>query len=307
MVGIGLTKKNIKKIIYITILFLLVMLMHCITYAHTADEKGGHNDIMNSILFGTSKPQFNKSNAKNLDTALEYASYICIDQFNGNGEKQLRFLNNTIGVKGIIKDINKINYPNPSEGDTSAHRKFTHLGWENVYSHVVIPKTDIYENDNWNLRKIVLLNTINKVFKFGIMSNSITGYDKKCNALASFIYYIHLIGDYQDMNEKKYSKYKQNSNKDPYMMVLYKKDDKNNILNAIEEDLKVLFSTQENDEHYRRLLSPSISEITKIKNRLVKENNYNDYTKICNDLIEVLSKNVPNLLKNEDFFNKVFN
>ena len=162
-----------------------------------------------------------------------------------------------------------------------------------------IPKTDIFEDINWEKRKKILLETCKKVFDFDF---SLIGYDKKCDAFSSLVYYVHLIGDYRDMKETEYDKYKLNADKHPYMIPLYKRNDSINILNSLEENFKTLFSSQKNDDNYRKLLSPSLSEISKIKNRLSLECSYDEYIKICEDLINVLQNNVPDLLRKEEFF-----
>ena len=117
---------------------------------------------------------------------------------------------------------------------------------------------------------------------------------------------MHLIGDYRDMKETEYDKYKLNADKHSYMIPLYKRNDSINILNSLEENFKTLFSSQKNDDNYRKLLSPSLSEISKIKNRLSLECSYDEYIKICEDLINVLQNNVPDLLRKEEFFRKEF-
>ena len=265
-----------------------------VSYSHNRDK---HDEILNKVLFGEDYPSLSVSKSNKLK-AIEDASYLCIDQFGNNGNSELNFLRNTIGVKNTIKTISEINYSNISE-----HRKFTHQGWNYEYTHTLIPKTDIFEDINWDRRKKILLETCKKVFDFGF---SPIGYDKKCDAFSSMVYHVHLIGDYQAMDENAYDKYKLNADKHPHMIPLYKRNDTVNILNALQENFKTLFSTQKNDDNYRKLLSPSLSEISKIKSRLSLECSYDEFIEICEDLIAVLQENVPDLLRKEEFFRKEF-
>lgn len=288
---------KIKRLLLKVICLLILMgtLFNSFTsYSYGTDE---HDRILNRVLFGNEFPSL-AGNKTNKLKAIDNASYLCVDQYNNSGKSELSFLRNTIGVKGIIKSISEINF-----SANYSHRKFTHQGWNYKYTHTLIPNTDIFEDVNWDRRKKILLETCKKIFDF---SFSPIGYDKRCDAFSSMVYYVHLIGDYQDMSESDYDKYKMNADKHPYMIPLYKRNDSVNILNGLEDSFKTLFSSQKSDDNYRNLLSPSLSEISKIKSRLSLECSYEEFTKICEDLIDVLQKNVPDLLKKEEFFRKEF-
>lgn len=286
-------KKSLVKVLYLSI-FCCIVFNSFRSYSYGTDE---HDKILNRVLFGSDKPLL-AGDKNNKLKAIDYASYLCVDQYNSSGNAKLIFLRDTIGVKNIVKSIAEINF-----GDNYSHRKFTHQGWNYKFTHTKIPKTDIFEDINWEKRKKILLETCKKVFDFDF---SLIGYDKKCDAFSSLVYYMHLIGDYRDMKETEYDKYKLNADKHPYMIPLYKRNDSINILNSLEENFKTLFSSQKNDGNYRKLLSPSLSEISKIKNRLSLECSYDEYIKICEDLINVLQNNVPDLLRKEEFFRKEF-
>ena len=264
------------------------------SYSYGTDE---HDEILNRVLFGTEYSSLAKNRRNKLE-AINNASYLCVDQYNNSGKTELNFLRNTIGVKSIIKSISEINF-----SANYSHRKFTHQGWNYKYTHTLIPNSNVFEDVNWDKRKRILLETCKKIFNFGF---SPIGYDKKCDAFSSMVYYIHLIGDYRAMKKDDYDKYKLNADKHPYMIPLYKRNDNVNILNALEKNFNTLFSTQKNDDNYRKLLSPSLSEISKIKNRLSLECSYDEFIEICEDLINVLQKNVPNLLQKEEFFRNEF-
>ena len=286
-------KKLITKVLCLSLLC-RTFFNSFVSYSYGTEE---HNKILNRVLFGGEYPSF-AGNKSNKLKALDNASYLCVDQYNNSGNSELKFLRDTIGVKSIIKSISEINF-----SSNYSHRKFTHQGWNYKFTHTIIPNTDIFEDVNWDKRKKILLETCKKVFDFDFQ---LIGYDKKCDAFSSMVYYVHLIGDYQNMSENDYDKYKLNADKHPYMIPLYKRNDSVNVLNALEENFKTLFSKQKEADNYKELLSPSLSEISKIKNRLRLECSYNEFKEICNDLIKVLEENVPELLKREDFFKKAF-
>ena len=300
--------KELIKIKKLITKVLCLSLLCCTFFNSFVSYSYGHSKhdlIMKKILFGNENKFFSGDKAKKMQ-ALEYASYLCVDQFNGEGSYKLECLRKDMHITNIIKSIYEINYPNTFVDKENTHRRYTHQGWNyNGFRHLKIPNTDIFEDANWNKRKKILLETCKKVFDFDFQ---LVGYDKKCDAFCSLIYYIHLIGDYHEISESedKYGNYKMNSDKHPYMIPLYKRNDSVNILNALEENFKTLFSKQKEDDNYKKLLSPSLSEISKIKDRLRLECSYNEFKEICNDLIKVLEENVPELLKREDFFRNVF-
>lgn len=231
----------------------------------------------------------NKTEASTKLKALENASYLCLDQYNGSGKENLKFLNTTYKVNGIIKNINKINFTSNLH-----HRRYTHRGWDFKYPD---------DKANWKLRKIILLNTVSKAFGYGNMLGNITGYDKKCNAMSSLIYYIHIFGDYLAMSESDFENYKSNVNKDLDMLPLYKENDNQNVLNEIESNLLSLFSTQKKDVNYSHLFS---FELPEIKNKFVYVNNYEEYCDVCKELYDALSKYVPTLMKENEVFRNAF-
>ncbi len=119
--------------------FLLALVFLSITSssAFAYESAQEHNRLMRDILFGNYS--ISNKDGNNKLRALECASYLCLDQYNGGGKSELAFLNNTFKVKGIINDISKINFTM-----NSYHRRYTHRGWNFKYPD---------DKAHWKLRK----------------------------------------------------------------------------------------------------------------------------------------------------------
>ena len=235
---------------------------------------------MQDILFGTYSIT-NKDGTNKLK-ALECASYLCLDQYNGGGKCELSFLNNTFKVKGIIKDISKINFSmNPY------HRRYTHRGWNFKYPD---------DKAHWNLRKEIMINTVKKVFNYND--------SKKCDAMASALYYIHVLGDYFGMDESGYERYKNNSNKNPLLMELYS-EGKNTeyLLDSLKQSLISIFSFQKKSTAYSSLINFEFGEI---ENDLKNSSDYKSFKEVCVKLESALKRYVPELMRDNEAFRKAF-
>lgn len=115
-----------RRIIALLLVLCLSTALFISVNAYGAKE---HNKLIESILFGNSN--YSKSISEetcNQLLALEYATKICLDQFQGNYSKELKFLNDR-KIHGIIKSIDKIDF-----GGDSHHRQYTHKGWSWDYS-----------------------------------------------------------------------------------------------------------------------------------------------------------------------------
>ena len=113
--------KLIKRIV--SIILISVLLVINITPA-SAFNRNEHDRYMSDVLFKDFKNVENDVNIKDDIKALEAASYLTIDQYNGNGNNDLLMLNE-YGVKSLPSSINEIDY---SAG--AYHRRATHRGWD---------------------------------------------------------------------------------------------------------------------------------------------------------------------------------
>lgn len=287
-----------------------------------AHEKREHNSELETVLFGQSKLQAITSNEKEYAeeavSLIEDAAYLTLDQFNGLGTNELDHLKKA-HIFGIPRNISEIDF----QGN-SYHRRYTHMGW----NAVVLKKGDTgnsadsktkrnriayaldkdfdYKRDkaNWNVRKEILLATVNKVMKFGLTSNTLTGYDKKCDSFASLIYYIHVIGDH--LEDSSYM------NRSPKMELAYVDKSDVGIIDELLDDFEVLFEDQKNSFSYKELihqlknLQETVRDIINRPGGLGSETNYTEYHECAEQLMEILGDKLPELLEKEEFFSKIF-
>ena len=172
-----------KKIFGLFILGLVLFFsLYSASHAHNAEK---HNQELRCVLFGPSCKLPNDNNkTKTAIQKLYKASYLAIDQFNGKGVTTLRELEE-YGIKWLPTNIKKINYTI----EIDKHRMYTHRGWSHDY---------IIDSGHWNVRKMILLSTVNNVFKFGHTTNNPDNYKGQCDSFAALMYYVHILGDHEE-------------------------------------------------------------------------------------------------------------
>ena len=269
--------KTVNKFISGIFVALLVIGISAFSvHAFNADE---HDDYMEKVLFGLNGySEKDNEKAGEVLQALGYASYLAIDQYSASARP---------GDSEKLDYLRKRHIPN-------------------------LPKTiDDYgtattDKAHWETRKEILLSTVNKELKFGFLSNKILwlDYDEKCKAFAGLIYYTHIIGDHMA------TKY-ENVALDLQMIPLANRHDEN-IIDDLEDIFKVLFKDQKSTNEYKALLRglndirENAADLVHSTGGLNTEEKYTDYQQCAKDLMELMINNVPELLKNEDFFSKVF-
>ena len=150
------------KIFACLVYFLFVPSLFLFSFAR--DE---HNAIFEKVMFSN----YNTVSKERIKL-LEDASYLCLDQFNGAGQRQLDNLR-TNKVKNIPKTVDEFNF-----SDGSYHRRYTHRGWNYSY---------INDKANWSIRKRLLMGTVKKVFK--------NANESQVDSISALTYYIHILGD----------------------------------------------------------------------------------------------------------------
>ena len=291
-----------KKNLFIILLALIIIVTIFIpskTYAY-GDE--GHNRVFEQILFGES---FNISNLNKTQKiklqALEAASYLALDQFNGKGKDQLIILQNR-KVWNLPESIDDINF----EGN-QYHRQYTHKGWDYNYN----PDTAKFKK----YRKKILLNTTKKELSFGITSNfGFTGYTDQCESFAAFIYYIHILGDYlvagdsnaSSGNIKLYTK----NDQDLGDMIDFINNSDNNLVSEINKHLLVIFKDQKEVDKLVKELDEIGRKAKKIYNSVdgseIRGESFDAMYEYVKEYRNTLKKYVPDMLQKEPFFNNVF-
>jgi hypothetical protein len=94
-------KRSIKTMIYIVLFSLLA---NAPLFSFAASVHDGH---MAKVLFGNRAGVHKRSEKIK---ALEYASYLAIDQFNGKGEEKLSYLRDKTKVRGLPARISAFEF-----------------------------------------------------------------------------------------------------------------------------------------------------------------------------------------------------
>ena len=265
-----------------------LVLFLCCSMPVSAWEGDEHDACLRKVLFGSNRVH----NTDVLD-AINDASYLAIDQFNGNGDSQLRELRE-LGIK---------NLPQKEDfdfTDNSQHRNWTHKGW--VYDY---EKTDREDKAHWtDVRKKILLETVNQKFDFGFLSGKFGRYSKQCDAFCALIYYVHIIGDHID-NETYHRSYQE--------IPLVKGAGNSGIIEDLLKYSPILFKNQVEDNrtyasYITRLndLKSEIDDIYYYPSDLEDDDVYAQYHECAEKLMECLQDYVPLLIAKEPFFRKVF-
>lgn len=290
----------IKRLVA-TILAVICLLHVAVTaYAHTKEGSNGHDQYMSWILFGSKTykdtlPETSKE-IKAIE-ALENAVALCIDQYNGSYEDELKELQ-AMRIHGLPDDISEINFRSNSH-----HRRYTHRGWNFSYPD---------DKGHWEIRKTILLQTVNKVFGFQrfagkwrfVLVDKDYGYDKQCEAFSTLIYYIHILADIPDSGmDEGYS--------DMIKLAVANPSENNpDIYYELLRVLPIVFESQKTDPAYTGLISDikiqANNARTFVRNTPDIKSKYSKYQDYAKDLIEKLASKIPSLLKREPFFKNVF-
>lgn len=301
--------------------FLTVLIMLCCANQARAFPVKKHDDYLELVLFG--KDGYVSSDPKTIDTlaALKAACYLSIDQFSGKGDSQLNELfdfhdasygNEQLAkVKRVIPFYKERHLPSDiSEIDFSGnayHRASTHLGWDHEYAEDIA---------NWEKRKTILLLTVNEAFDFGLFSGLFGIYDTRCNSFCALLYYVHVLGDTIEAGEKIYTEgkagaYYTKNQQDKLVMPLAvaSPGEKNpDIIYEIQKHTEILFAGQ----RWTGKMTHLKAHLSSLRYNVRKDVSQSDqhyskhYYSLANELMDLLSEAIPDLLQNESFFSKVF-
>ena len=266
-----------------------------------AHDKEGHDADIEYVLFANQNYKDTHPEYASKIQAIEDAVYLCVDQFNGNGEKELENLKNE-KIPDLPDSISEINFTG-----NFAHRRFTHRGWNVAYD----------KKAHWPERQEILINTVNKeLFSeskkllswFPWLSEKIYGEDnskKQCESLCVLLYYVHIIGDHIEADKKEDLAYV-----DPLTSL----NDRDNpgIIPDLISCCEVLFQSQSSTYTYKTFMQ----ELKKLENKSDKltssvggvntDEEFDLYHQYAEDLLDLLSKYVSTMLKKEDFFKSTF-
>ena len=271
------------------VLILVVVSLQLPMYV-IAGDKAEHDRILKEILLGSTS-SFSNPDALGSLQLLQDASQMAID----SNQSQTSLDKLRKEVKGLPKSVSEFN----GEGTGGrTHRNYTHRGWDYDYGN--------NDKAHWNdIRKDILLKTVNEVFDFGLLSGkAFFGFDEKCNSMSALIYYIHILCDHRSNTVFQ---------KDYYEIPLIKgSSDKFGIIEELEKHCEILFQDNIDTKEYHNLMNHlkerkrKIRKVYNSRNDLFKEEYYEVYHDETVELIENLKTDIPRLLKKEEFFTKVF-
>ena len=286
-----------NKLLYVVISLFLVLFLSVPVQAH---KREGHDADLEYVLFGSTEYKATHPIDADRIQALEDATYLCVDQFNGNGTKELENLK-AASIPGIPNSISEIDYKSNYQ-----HRSETHRGWNLNY-----------EKSNWPMRQQILYNTVEtelfsndkSVFswlpwKKGKDSEG-NSYKEKCTAFCEMLYYIHIIGDHIEAD--KYTAL-------AYIDPLTQLHDKNNpgVIPDLISCCSILFKDQENSYTYKDFiqemesLQEDSNRLTSSRGGINTEEKFEEYHQCAEDLLDLMAMYIPKLLKNESFFKDSF-
>lgn len=274
--------------------------------AKRANGNEGHDEILEAILFGESGRLTMRRSAAYREAidAINYASYLCIDQAGNDGSDKLEFLKQ-YGVPHL-PTLDELKLPKSGKGN---HRQYTHKGWYCAY--------DTNSNDYWQERKSILLQTVNKVFDFGLVNELqlMLGWfdDSLCDAFAELVYCVHILGDYQEainvaQTSGTYSLKKTVTEQCIPYAHKFVDEDNRDLLFDLSESLQQLFDNEVTAKRYSRLTT-RLKRICRSARKLgpvEDEESAQAFQDNITELREILNDNVPELLKETEFFNKTF-
>ena len=287
-----------------------------------------HDYFMEYVLFGqkyTRKDDptyYDESEDLSPLAMIEFATTLCIDQFNNNQESthdadeaKLKRLRKKVG--GLPKSVDELNPDADSQRQLSGrnHRTYTHKGWKYEYDGPGKPG-DLAHTEK---RETILRNTVEKVFNLksflGIFG---TEKDERVDCYCRLFYYIHLLGDCFEDADYLQANGSSNGQKMPLGRIHPSKSKVEDIEDSdiITELIWVcdeLFSESETNYERYRLLKKELKRVEiDIRNLysgtggINSKERYEEYHVCVCDLMQVLIQHMPALLRNEEDFYDAF-
>lgn len=268
-------------------IFTLIVLFFSYTsiFAHS---EGQHINDMYEILFGDLS--FSRSNPS--FQLLRQATTLTLDQYKeGQNIDKYNFLKEN-GVP-YIPELDKLTY----SASPSTHQRYTHLGWNFVY---------IDKRGNWEQRKLMLVSTVNHVFKFKETEKI------KADSFAALLYEIHILGDHiGDKQSTSNTRIKLCSEKG-YKGELVSPTSDGPFNNATLITYMIyhserLFRGQKSTKEYKALINFLHSKKDAFLQTEITANNYDaTVRRLAKEIKAEMIKYIPTLLRREAFFTRVF-
>jgi hypothetical protein len=236
------------------------------------------------LLFNRENSDDNKGIEEKKINILRHAVWLNLDATLENDKMKYAL--------GILKDFKVKDIPKPIDIVTrgsSYHQRYTHRGWD----HLEYPKNLDGRNFQqvWELRKKLLLNTIDKLFVFSTKEKN------KKDSFAALLYYTHILGDHLVDGKK--------SNPDRIIISGSKYDP--TILSELEKHCDILFA-EKNTYEYKYLKEYFVkNKMKKVPHgQTMTDEELEKIKYFANEILETLFNNISKCLIKEDFFNKTF-
>ena len=293
-----------RKLLSVIVIVAIVLGVSMPVMAH---ERNEHDRQLEYVLFGDKYYSRNHPENKDKVKAIQCAAYLCVDQFNNKGEKDLEYLENR-DIPDLPDKIKEIDY----DSSGNAHRYNTHMGWDFDF---VKSRNDKDWDKTWQVRKGILINTIDKELMSEVKSFVViqwvkdliedNHYDEKCDSLCALIYYVHLIGDAEEAKTCQ-------SLSGMYKLTNLNDNENPGVIPDLIKHCEILFQDQINTFKYRGLMK----DLDSIKSRSKKltgsvggintDEELQQYKQCATDLLDCLARYVPNMLMEEDFWTEAF-
>ena len=285
----------------VTLTLFLCALMLISAHSALAHDRSGHNEDAELILYGNKDYKSTHPAVSEIIQAIEDATYLAVDQFNGDGQDVLNNLQNR-GVPDIPTSISEINFT----GNYS-HRQYTHKGWNIIES----------DKAHWPIRKQILMNTVKKelftytdtpLSLFPWVSEKVYGTKGSIKQQENFcilLYYTHILGDH--IEAKKYQDL-------AYIAPLVRPNDRDNpgIIPELMSSFETLFEPQSGSFTYIGFMQELDSLRSRSETLLQStggvntDEKFTEYHRCAEDLLSTLEQYVPGLLQKESFFHDTF-
>ena len=302
-------RREALRIVVLSLLGVLVFAF--IGAAHPTQDE--HDKEIKLVLFGNADHVFFEKEERNVFKAIADATALCIDQFSPNTtahykEKEFQDLKDRVGLSVDFGDIDLCEGINGASVTANTHRRYTHLGW----NHGAYPLPEL-----WETRKQLLIDTIQKEFfetpgipiisDIPIVSDWFEddSPDKRCDALGELLYCVHILGDHLEAD-----KYNKVSALEPLVRINDAKEP--GIILDLLSACKILFSDQIDSYTYIYFEQQMEKEYEKARKlmrttgQINTDEKFIEYEKCSENVLDIMSNTIPQLLQRETFFREVF-
>lgn len=256
----------------------VIILIGCFTLS--SKSRNEHDrDLFLSLSSDTYGFEKAKNSSRSFDMLFS-AVFLTLDYCDGTqyqiaGEKARTAL-----INGGLTSVPLLNSLTSKGSGGSSHEQYTHMGWNYQYDVLLIQK-------EWSMRKLLLIDTVEKVFKFSnvetlkqkldetgsntLLKKILSTGSNKPNSVAAILYYVHILGDIAENS----------------MTTSFTRIDLQSLKMDLEQHLIIIFG--------RRL-----SKLPQLQDAL-KRNKNTDQAE-ATILLDLLHKELPQLFSKEKFF-----